>query len=270
MVESAWCRGGGQAAHIESVEYVLNPELHQRWIKCKAEYDERYGASRHTILFAFHGTSRERRATAAASRSRRWARRPTGLLAPASTSSTSWLGGYAATAELQALLGKPYNRRARRRTVGRAEARLRPPPTPGGEVVIFDERAMLPLYVVSSSTQSIAFMAAPSSDSARGEGGAEGHRGRRVLLRWQRRGRGAAGAAPGRCGAPRRAAAGRPCVPAHMGGIIPFRHGPHAHAARQGGGRGAQWRAEAMEGQPRRWQRSGRSASAATRPPRSI
>ena len=30
MVESAWCRGGGQAAQIESVEYVLNPTLHQR------------------------------------------------------------------------------------------------------------------------------------------------------------------------------------------------------------------------------------------------
>ena len=56
FAESAWCRGGGQAAQIESVEYHFSPQLEAAWHAKKAEYDARFGAGNHTILFAFHGT----------------------------------------------------------------------------------------------------------------------------------------------------------------------------------------------------------------------
>ena len=56
FAESAWCRGGGQAAQIESVEYHFSPQLEAAWHAKKAEYDARLGAGNHTILFAFHGT----------------------------------------------------------------------------------------------------------------------------------------------------------------------------------------------------------------------
>ena len=56
FAESAWCRGGGQAAQIESVEYHFSPQLEAAWHAKKAEYDARFGAGKHTILFAFHGT----------------------------------------------------------------------------------------------------------------------------------------------------------------------------------------------------------------------
>ena len=56
FAESAWCRGGGQAAQTESVEYHFSPQLEAAWHAKKAEYDARFGAGNHTILFAFHGT----------------------------------------------------------------------------------------------------------------------------------------------------------------------------------------------------------------------
>lgn len=42
FAESAWCRGGGQAAQIESVEYHFSPQLEAAWHAKKAEYDARF------------------------------------------------------------------------------------------------------------------------------------------------------------------------------------------------------------------------------------
>ena len=55
-VESAFCRAGGRAERIASVEYHLNPEQEARWHAKRAEYDRQYGRGGHTILYAFHGT----------------------------------------------------------------------------------------------------------------------------------------------------------------------------------------------------------------------
>ena len=56
FAESAWCRGGGQAAEIGAIEYHFHPTLEARWHAKKAEYDELFGVGGHTIIFAFHGT----------------------------------------------------------------------------------------------------------------------------------------------------------------------------------------------------------------------
>lgn len=58
FAESAWCRGGGQAAEIGAIEYHFHPALEARWHAKKVEYDERFGVGGHTILFAFHGTGK--------------------------------------------------------------------------------------------------------------------------------------------------------------------------------------------------------------------
>jgi len=57
FAESAWCRGGGQAAEIGAIEYHFHPALEARWHAKKAEYDARFGADGHTILYVFHGTT---------------------------------------------------------------------------------------------------------------------------------------------------------------------------------------------------------------------
>ena len=54
--ESAYTRGGGDARLIESIEYHFHPTLESRWHAKKAEYDARFGVGNHTILFVFHGT----------------------------------------------------------------------------------------------------------------------------------------------------------------------------------------------------------------------
>lgn len=58
LAESAWSRGGGGGHYgsIASIEYHFNPKLEAAWHKKKAEYDARFGVNQHTILFAFHGT----------------------------------------------------------------------------------------------------------------------------------------------------------------------------------------------------------------------
>jgi hypothetical protein len=53
FAESAWCRGGGQAAEIGAIEYHFHPTLEARWHAKKVEYDERFGVGGHTILFAY-------------------------------------------------------------------------------------------------------------------------------------------------------------------------------------------------------------------------
>jgi hypothetical protein len=58
LAESAFCRGGGQASQIAAIEYHFHPELESRWHAKKAEYDDRFGVSGHTIIFAFHGTKK--------------------------------------------------------------------------------------------------------------------------------------------------------------------------------------------------------------------
>ena len=58
MAESVWCRGGGDASRIRSVEYHYHPILEARWHAKKREYDRRFGVGGHTVLFAFHGTPR--------------------------------------------------------------------------------------------------------------------------------------------------------------------------------------------------------------------
>ena len=57
--ESIYCRGGGVASAIDFVEYHYNPTLEARFLAKHAEYDARFGAGQHTVLYAFHGTSSE-------------------------------------------------------------------------------------------------------------------------------------------------------------------------------------------------------------------
>ena len=158
FAESAWCRGGGQAAQIAAIEYHFHPTLEARWHAKKAEYDARFGVGGHTILFAFHGTR---------------PKNVEGILTQgfklsklgATTGDRGYFGagvyfsehhnysaGYNAGNNgmflCKLLVGKPYL------APHRVGAGLQPGHTShvsdasGSEVVIFDEAAMLPCYVV--------------------------------------------------------------------------------------------------------------------------
>ena len=73
FAESAWCRGGGQAAEIGAIEYHFHPTLEVRWHAKKVEYDERFGVGGHTILFAYAVQAMAASCLAGAMRTRRCA-----------------------------------------------------------------------------------------------------------------------------------------------------------------------------------------------------
>ena len=163
FAESAYCRGGGMAASISSVEYHFHPELEAAWHAKKREYDERFGVHGHTVLFAFHGT-----------RSTNVKSILSGGFKLSKVGSTTDAGYYGAGIYFsehlgtsigynagnhgmlicKLLVGKPYlcsnvqHGRGLQRgfTSHVADAS-------GSEVIIFDEAAMLPVYVVVTGGQ---------------------------------------------------------------------------------------------------------------------
>ena len=54
-----WCRGGGVAAQIDKIEYTLNPRLRRSFDEKRAEYDRRFGKTKHDCIWGFHGTKSE-------------------------------------------------------------------------------------------------------------------------------------------------------------------------------------------------------------------
>ena len=195
LAESAFCRGGGQASSITAIEYHFHPELEARWHAKKLEYDRRFGEGGHTILFAFHGTRPHNVAPILA----------TGFKVSKLGSTSANLGLYGAgiyfSEQLatsfgynsgntgmflcKLLVGKPYLASVQ---VGRG---LEPGYTShvadpsGSEVIMFDEAAMLPIYVVKSPTSGYAGTAHPghaaaamaSKEPLRGLGGGGAHSG---------------------------------------------------------------------------------------------
>ena len=160
FAESAWCRGGGLAAQIAAVEYHFHPELEERWHAKKAEYDARFGVGGHTILFAFHGTGKHNVQPILADGFK--------ISKVGSTTDPGYYGAGIYFSEQMAhsssynssndgmflcklLVGKPYHSPLQQ---GRG---LQPGYTShvsdpsGAEVIIFDEAAMLPCYVVKTA-----------------------------------------------------------------------------------------------------------------------
>lgn len=163
FAESAWCRGGGQAAEIGAIEYHFHPTLEARWHAKKAEYDERFGVGGHTILFAFHGT-------------RKHNVRPIldeGFkVSKVGTTTDSGFYGAGIYFSEELATSRAYNRfndgmflckllvgRPFLQTQAQAGCKLKPGYTShvnnpqGSEVVIFDDAAMIPIYRVRLGRQ---------------------------------------------------------------------------------------------------------------------
>jgi len=161
FAESAWCRGGGTAAQIASVEYCFNPKLEGAWHKKRQEYDAKFGKGNHTILFAFHGT---RHANVNHIITEGFKLSKVGSTTDAGNygagiyfseqlaMSHAYNSGNNGMFLCKLLLGKPYL--CTQVQGGRA---LQPGYTShvndpsGSEVIIFDEAAMLPVYIVRMS-----------------------------------------------------------------------------------------------------------------------
>ena len=161
FAESAWCRGGGQAAQVAAIEYHFHPRLEARWHAKKAEYDERFGIGGHTILFAFHGTNPKnvegilsqgfKLSKLGATTGNRGFFGAGVYFSEHHHYSAGYNGGNDGMFLCKLLVGKPYL------APHRVGAGLQPGYTShvsdasGSEVVIFDEAAMLPCYVVKCS-----------------------------------------------------------------------------------------------------------------------
>ena len=180
FAESAWCRGGGAAAQIASVEYCFNPTLEAAWNKKRQEYDAKFGKGNHTILFAFHGTKPANVDSIIAG----------GFKLSKLGLNTGNTGAYGAGVYFseqlatshgynsgnngmflcKLLVGKPYQTRAQ---TGRG---LEPGYTShvsdpnGGEVVIFDEAAMLPVYIIRMNGAAVSTLMPAAKEALKGLG----------------------------------------------------------------------------------------------------
>ena len=161
ICESQWLRmrGGDGGFRLRSARYVYNPELRARFDAKAAEYDRTYGSGRHTQLLGFHGTSSQN--------IDKIVREGFKIAKVGSTTDPGYFGAgmyFSEFANLsqgycqggtrmiiaRLLLGKPFNMRGQMShgcackpgyTSHLAKA-------DGSEVVIFDEAAMLPVYVI--------------------------------------------------------------------------------------------------------------------------